>query len=55
MSRFYMIAAIAGLAFFSYAQHAGMSVTGARGTQQLSSGGSAGSGSLWRSGSLSHK
>ena len=55
MSRFYMIAAIAGLAFFAYAQHAGMSLTGTRSTQHLSSGGSAGSGSSWRSGSLSHK
>ena len=55
MTRFYVAAGIAALAFFSYAQHQGMTLFGARGAQQLSSSGSGGGGSSWRSGSLSHK
>jgi hypothetical protein len=54
MTRAYLAAGIAALAFFSYAQHEGMSVFGNRGTQQLSSG-SSGSGGSWRSSSISHK
>ena len=54
MIRFYLAAGIAALAFFSYAQHQGMSLFGTRGTQQLTSGGGSG-GSSWRSGGLSHK
>lgn len=59
MSKFYLIAGIAALTFFSYAQHQGMTLTGSRSGQQVASssgtgGGSAGSGS-GRSGSLSHK
>ena len=59
MSKFYLIASVAALSFFTYAQHNGMTMTGSRGTQQLaSSGGSGGSGSgvnSGRSSTLSHK
>ena len=60
MSKLYLISSIAALAFFSYAQHQGMTLTGNRGGQQLasSSGGGTGGGSSFgsgRSGSLSHK
>jgi hypothetical protein len=56
MARFYLIASLAALAFFSYAQHQGMSVFSNRGAQPLTSqSGSGGSGSSWRAGSLSHK
>ena len=54
MSRLYIAAALAALGFFSYAQQQGMSVFGARGTQQLASSGGS-SGGFARSGSLSHK
>jgi hypothetical protein len=54
MTRAYLAAGIAALAFFSYAQHQGMTVFGGRGAQQLSSGGGTG-GSGWRSSSISHK
>lgn len=54
MTRIYMIAALAAVAFFSYAQHQGMSVFGNRGAQPLSSKAGPG-GSSWRSGGLSHK
>ena len=54
MTRFYTIAGLLALAFFSYAQHQGMSLFGNRGAQPLTS--KAGtSGSTWRSGGLSHK
>ncbi len=62
MSKLYLISSIAALAFFSYAQHQGMSLTGSRAGQQLASsstgggsrsgGGGVGSG---RSSTLSHK
>ena len=58
MSKIYLITSLAALAFFSYAQHQGMSFTGGRGQQLASSGssgssfGNAGSG---RSSTLSHK
>lgn len=58
MSKFYLIAGIAALSFFSYAQHQGMTLTGTRGVQQVasnSSGGSGGSGGSGRSSTLSHK
>ena len=56
MSRFYIVAALAAMGFFSYAQHQGMSLFGGRGGQQIASGGTGGSGSGFRSGSsLSHK
>lgn len=57
MSRLYLITSIAALAFFAYAQHQGMTLTGSRGNQQTagkSSGFSSGGGS-GRSGTLSHK
>ncbi len=57
MSKFYLISGIAALAFFSYAQHQGMTLTGSRSGQQVASnsgGGSGGSGS-GRSSTLSHK
>ncbi len=54
MTRFYLIAGIAALAFFSYAQHQGMSLFGNRGVQPLTAKSATG-GSSWRSGSLSHK
>lgn len=59
MGKLYLISSIAALAFFSYAQHQGMTLTGNRSGQQLASsatsgGGSAGSGS-GRSSTLSHK
>ena len=63
MAKIYLISSITALAFFSYAQHQGMSFTGARG-QQIVSDGTAGSGtrtgSSWSSGSgrsstMSHK
>ena len=53
MTRFYMIAGLCALAFFSYAQHQGMSVFGERGAQPQTA--RSGSGGNWRSGSLSHK
>lgn len=61
MSKIYLITSLAALAFFSYAQHQGMSFTGGRGQQIASSGsgvsggsgfGNSGSG---RSSTLSHK
>ena len=58
MTKIYLIGSLAALAFFSYAQHQGMSFTGARGQQLVSSspGGTGfnnyGSG---RSSTLSHK
>ncbi len=61
MSKFYLISSIAALAFFSYAQQQGMTLTGSRASQQLASsssgsgsrsGGSFGSG---RSGTTGHK
>jgi hypothetical protein len=55
MTRAYLVAGIAALAFFSYAQHQGMSVFGSRGAQQLASGGGGSGGSGWRSSSISHK
>ena len=53
MTRFYVAAAFAALAFFSYAQHQGMSLFGPRGQQSLSSSG--GSSGIGRSSTLSHK
>ena len=62
MSKIYLITSLAALAFFSYAQHQGMSFTGGRGQQLVSSspGGSSfgSSGSSFgtgRSSTLSHK
>ena len=58
MNKLYLISSIAALAFFSYAQHQGMTLTGNRSGQQIasSSGGTAGSGfGSGRSGTLSHK
>ena len=55
MTKFYLISSIAALAFFSYAQHQGMSMTGARGQQLVSSGTSGGSSGLGRSSTMSHK
>lgn len=58
MSKLYLISSIAALAFFSYAQHQGMTLTGARGVQQLASNSTGGSGvgnGFGRSSSLSHK
>ena len=57
MTKLYLISSIAALAFFSYAQHQGMSFTGARGQQLVSSGGgtSGGSSGLGRSSTMSHK
>ena len=62
MQKFYLIASAAALAFFTYAQHSGMTLTGSRGAQQVASsgntGGSGGSGGGWNSGrssTLSHK
>ena len=58
MSKFYLASSLAALAFFSYAQHQGMTLTGARGVQQLASNatGTSGRGSgFGRSSSLSHK
>lgn len=57
MGKLYLISSIAALAFFSYAQHQGMTLTGTRSGQQLASsattgGGGSGSG---RSSTLSHK
>jgi hypothetical protein len=52
MTKIYLISSLAALAFFSYAQHQGMSFTGARG-QQLASSGTGGSGSSGRGGSWS--
>lgn len=56
MSKLYLISSIAALAFFSYAQHQGMTLTGNRSGQQVasSSGGTGGSG-FGRSGTSSHK
>jgi hypothetical protein len=54
MTRFYTLAGLLALAFFSYAQHQGMSVFGNRGAQPMTSH-SGTSGSSWRSGGLSHK
>lgn len=53
MTRFYLIAGIAALAYFSYAQQQGMSVFANRAAQHASAGSSGGS--AWKSGSLSHK
>jgi hypothetical protein len=57
MSKFYLISGLAALAFFSYAQHQGMTLTGSRGVQQLASNstGGSGSGGSGRSSTLSHK
>ena len=65
MAKIYLISSIAALAFFSYAQHQGMSFTGARGQQVVSGGTGTGTGSSsgrsgWSSGSgrsstMSHK
>lgn len=57
MSKIYLISSIAALAFFSYAQHQGMTLTGSRGVQQLAgnSGGFTSSGGSGRSSTLSHK
>ena len=61
MTKLYLISSIAALAFFSYAQHQGMSFTGARGQQSVSSGtgsgsgGSGGSSGSGRSSTMSHK
>lgn len=58
MNKFYLIASIAALGFFSYAQHNGMTLTGSRGTQQLASSGGGGGGGGFgsgRSSTLSHK
>ena len=58
MSKFYLVAGIAALTFFSYAQNNGMTLTGSRSTQQLASSdssGSGGSGGSGRSSTLSHK
>ena len=54
MTRFYAVAGLIALAFFSYAQHQGMSPFGNRGVQPMTSQSGA-SGSSWRSGGLSHK
>ena len=54
MTRFYTIAGLLALAFFSYAQHQGMSLFGNRGEEPLTSKAGTG-GSTWRSGGLSHK
>ena len=57
MSKLYLISSIAALAFFSYAQHQGLTLTGHRSGQQVASSGS-GAGSSFgsgRSGGLSHK
>lgn len=57
MGKLYLISSIAALAFFSYAQHQGMTLTGTRSGQQLASSattGGGGSGSS-RSSTLSHK
>ena len=60
MTRLYLISSIAALAFFSYAQHQGMSFTGSRAQQLVSSGGnsigrSGGSSGSGRSSTMSHK
>ena len=59
MGKLYLISSIAALAFFSYAQHQGMTLTGNRSGQQLASsgtgGGSGGGSGLGRSSTLSHK
>ena len=62
MSKIYLITSLAALAFFSYAQHQGMSFTGGRGQQLVSSGSGGGSGGSsfgnagsGRSSTLSHK
>ena len=56
MTRIYLIAGVAALAFFSWAQHQGMSPLGNRAAQpMMSKAGSGGSGGSWRSGGLSHK
>ena len=61
MSKLYLISSIAALAFFSYAQHQGMTLTGNRSAQQVasSSGGTGGTGGSGfgsgRSGTSSHK
>ena len=60
MSKLYLISSIAALAFFSYAQHQGMTLTGNRSGQQLASssgtGGGGGSGfGSGRSGTTGHK
>ena len=39
MGKLYLISSIAALAFFSYAQHQGMTLTGNRSGQQLASSG----------------
>jgi hypothetical protein len=54
LTRFYAVAGLIALAFFSYAQHQGMSPFGNRGVQPMTSQSGA-SGSSWRSGGLSHK
>ena len=57
MGKLYLISSIAALAFFSYAQHQGMTLTGTRSGQQLASSattGGGGSGSS-RSSTLSHQ
>ncbi|MBL8383638.1 MAG: hypothetical protein JNM90_11205 [Burkholderiales bacterium] len=53
LNRLYLIAGLAALAYFSYAQHQGMSPFAQRAAPQAASG--SGGGSAWRSGSLSHK
>lgn len=60
MGKLYLISSIAALAFFSYAQHQGMTLTGSRAGQQLASsasGGGSRSGGIGsgRSSTLSHK
>ena len=61
MNRVYLLTSLAALAFFSYAQHQGMTLTGNRGVQQLAanntggSGGYSGSSGSGRSSTLSHK
>ncbi len=60
MTKFYLISSIAALTFFSYAQHQGMSLTGARAGQQLASSVASGiarggGGGLGRSSTMSHK
>lgn len=61
MSKIYLITSLAALAFFSYAQHQGMSFTGGRGQQLASSGSGVSGGSSFgnsgsgRSSTLSHK
>lgn len=58
MSKLYLISSIAALAFFSYAQHQGMTFTGTRGEQQVASSSGSTSGNRQgsgRSSTQSHK